>query len=424
MRSLLTRFVGRLRVRKHDAKRRSMRRLAVVSNGPLVEGAGYPTPLARLLGQVPSSRYCIIWHDPTDGPTEPPGLVGRHYRLASSDIPSRFGLFVPGSVGPLLGCALRVFERAARIARIARREQATAILACSGNLWNLPAGYLASSFLRLPFYAYMLDDFREQWPREHFRPPYQLLSRLASAAERMVVRRATHTIAANDSLSATYWRRYRASCAVIRNAVDIPSDAPLQSPMIGHDGTVSIVFTGVLYEAQHDAFRNLLEAIALLPDSRITVNLYTSAPFGPLERLNIRGSVVVYHGRVTPVEAIAAQRRADILFLPLAFESPYERLIRTASPGKMAEYLASGRPILAHAPPASFVSDYFRRNACGLLVDRSDAVLVADAIRTLIEDPDLGHRLSERALECALRDFNLTEARKQFISVVDLEEEP
>src|SRR5262249_23312884 len=120
---------------------------------------------------------------------------------------------------------------------------------------------------------------------------------------------------------------------------------------------------------------------------------------------------VVYHPHVAMVRALELQRRADILFLPLAFHSPYPHIIRTSAPGKMGELLTSGRPILVHAPADSFVSWYFHRYDCGVVVDRDDPALLADAVRRLIAEPDLRARIVANARLRARLDFSIARAR-------------
>jgi glycosyltransferase involved in cell wall biosynthesis len=108
------------------------------------------------------------------------------------------------------------------------------------------------------------------------------------------------------------------------------------------------------------------------------------------------------------------QRRADLLFLPLAFDSPYPVLINTSCPSKMGEYLASGRPVLVHAPAGSFVAWYFKKYECGLVVDEPDPAKLAAAVGRLLTDNDLRRRLGHRARERARADFSVPVARATF----------
>ena len=98
-------------------------------------------------------------------------------------------------------------------------------------------------------------------------------------------------------------------------------------------------------------------------------------------------------------EIPSIQRDADILFLPLAFDSPYPDLIKTASPSKMPEYLAAGRPILIHAPEYSYIAHYARERGFGMVVDRPDPEELKRALLLLLEDESLRKRVVLNALK-------------------------
>ena len=117
-------------------------------------------------------------------------------------------------------------------------------------------------------------------------------------------------------------------------------------------------------------------------------------------------------------EVAKVQRQADILFLPLAFDSPIPEVIRTSAPGKMSEYLGGGRPILAHSPADSFVTYYLRQHECGLVVDKPNATLLADAIRRILLDPHLRASLVSNAQRQAEVDFAPSISQARFHEVL------
>jgi glycosyltransferase involved in cell wall biosynthesis len=121
----------------------------------------------------------------------------------------------------------------------------------------------------------------------------------------------------------------------------------------------------------------------------------------------------VPHGDIAPV-----QRQADILFLPLAFNSPIAEVIRTSAPGKTGEYLSVGKPILVHAPEDTFISWYFRQHQCGLVVDRDDTNLLALAITRLSSDQDLCAQISDRARRRAAEDFDVRNVQRHFVELL------
>ena len=132
------------------------------------------------------------------------------------------------------------------------------------------------------------------------------------------------------------------------------------------------------------------------------------------------GGTIVFHGHLPASAVPRVQQEADVLFLALAFDSPYLDIVRTSAPAKMGEYLAAGRPILAHAPSDSFVSRYVRRHGCGVVVAESDPAALAGALNELLTDAALRERICAAARQCAYDDFHPDQARRALAKLVGL----
>lgn len=222
------------------------------------------------------------------------------------------------------------------------------------------------------------------------------------------MKRAKAVIVPNEYLRDAYAKRYGVRTTVVRNPCPMPDLAALDGAVrvFPPDG-IDIVYTGAVYHAHDDAFRNLVAAIRILGRPDIRLHLYTAQTAEEIGRIGIAGPMVVHHLHIPPSDVPAVLRQADILFLPLGFDTPIPEVIRTSAPGKMGEYLSVGRPILVHAPGDSFVSWYFRENRCGLVVDRSDPYLLSASIERIVADRELRAGLGARARSAAERDFEV-----------------
>ncbi len=174
-----------------------------------------------------------------------------------------------------------------------------------------------------------------------------------------------------------------------------------------------------MYHAHYDSFRNLVTAIKEITDPKIMLHIYTSQLKADLEREKIIGPIVL-HKHVNQRSVVHAQHKADILFLPLAFNSPIVEVIKTSAPGKMGEYLESGRPILVHAPADSFVSWYFKKYNCGIVVDQNKPKVLVKALLQILQDNDLRNTVMNNARVRAFVDFNLESARFKFQDLLKL----
>lgn len=401
-------------------------KLAVVSSVLPPSPYGQAMILNRVLRDLRPEDYCLLSSEDYDPYSylqtslargtlnSSPRLPARYYRLPPEPLRLQriLGRLRLEETRESLNEAQIILRRARSIARIIAREECGAILACSGDAFDLPAAYLASQWARVPFYAYLFDDYLKQW--EH--PAYHRPS--VRRAEPLALRGAAGVIVPNEFLRDEYRRRYQVEPVIVRNASEAretEDEAPLAWPV--DDGEIKVVYTGAIYHAHYDAFRNLIEAIEKIDGLDIKLHLYTAQSREELEREGIVGPVVV-HKHVTPTDVSTIQRRSDILFLPLAFHSTIPEVVRTSSPGKMGEYLASGRPILTHAPADSFVSWYFREHECGVVVDKDDPAELSLALQRIAEDDGLRQEIVRRARERAQTDFSLEAARATFLKLL------
>ena len=324
------------------------------------------------------------------------GLDADSYRLlrlsGELQIPrgSRFGVQIPNA-------AIGIVTRARRIARILREQRCEVIVAASGDAYDLPAAYLASQKERVPFVAYYFDDYVYQ----AWHPVTRWVSR---QLEPRFLRHAAAVIAPNEAMRDELRRRRDVDSVIIRNPCDVGAYDMAVEPRDRH----RIVYTGAVAESHYDAFRNLLRAIESTP---YHLHIYTAQSPDALRALGIDGQVT-FHEHRDASEMPRVQREAGILFMPLAFESRYPVLIRTSSPGKLAEYLAAGRPILAHVPEDSFVARFLREHDCGRVV--SDPAL----LRSAIEEAEGDEARAARARRLAREEFSIEIARERFLDVL------
>jgi glycosyltransferase involved in cell wall biosynthesis len=389
-------------------------KIALVSHVLPPSWSGQAMMIYRVLANLDPDSYSLfstrasgIDSDPTHYLSPLPGP--RH------QIPSEFVIrrgFRYGTQYVNFGLALA--QRARFFIRMFKQQDCDTIVACTGDVLDIPAAYIASRRLGLPFFAYIFDHYSK---REWVDP---VARAWATRLEPWVMKGAAGIIVPNEILRDDLRINYGVEATVIHNSCDISAYEMSKPPFpTAKNGAATIAFTGDIYEAHLDAFNNLLSSIKILSSRDIKLHLYTARRAEDLETFGIRGPIVL-HPHHRPSEMPAIQQRADILFLPLAFDSPYPELIRTSSTAKLAEYLAARRPVLVHAPPDSFISWYFKNHECGVVIDKLDPVLMSTAIERLLSDVELQQRLSENAGERARVDFDIVVARAQFMKILEV----
>lgn len=308
---------------------------------------------------------------------------------------------------------IKVYFKTNQIIKIMKKENPHAIIACTGDLIDLPAAYNASKKLKIPFYPYIFDYYSHQWtiPKERA---------FAKSHEEIILKDSANIIVTNEFMQKELKNIYGVNSIIIYNCID----SNIKLNYIDHwplnADEIRIVYTGAIYRAHYDAFQNLVKAINSLTEENVNLYLYTNQSKEWLTKQQISGKVV-HHNYVTLIESLEIQKKADILFLPLAFNTDFPEVIKTSMPGKMGEYLTSGRPILVHAPKDSFVSWYFKKNNCGVVVDEENPLELEKAIHKIIDDKDFRKNIVQNALRCAHDDFSIEKARKNFFQAIKYE---
>jgi glycosyltransferase involved in cell wall biosynthesis len=377
----------------------------------------------RLLRDFDPQHYCLISSGSSDTASKPgdPGrLAGTHYDLPPTPRLTRGYRLGLRLWRERVNFVVGVIARARAIARILRRENCDAVVVCTGGneILDFPAAFVASRVTRARFYAYLLDEYGHM-------VAHILGKHVFARLEPILLKRAAAVIAPNEFLRDTVRRRHQVDAVVIHNPCDLaeyggPANAESADSRIAQEDERRIVYTGSVGPLHYEPFRNLLTAMTALDRRDITLHVYSGQSPARLESQGIRGPVVI-HPPQPLSDMPALQQAADLLFLPLAFDSSHSDIVRTAAPGKMAEYLASGRPILVHAPPDSFLAGYFRDHQCGIVVDRRDPAELAAALELVLSDPALRARLRTRAWARAEADFSLGHAQRAFARLIGLE---
>lgn len=300
--------------------------------------------------------------------------------------------------------------RERQIERIVEKERCDSVVSCTGNVLDPIASYTVCKRLGLPFLFYVFDDISSTWTPS-------VLSEILEKQVPLLLEEAKHVIVPNEFLAKKYRDRFGVDPVILHNPCDLaPYENAVKTKI---PGEIRIVYTGAIYEAHFDAVRNLVEALKILDRPEVILHLYTTQSSSRLASHGIAGPVVV-HGH-QPVNTMPdVQMGADILFLPLGFQTPYPETIRTSAPGKVGEYLASSTPILVHAPGDTFISWYFREHDCGLVVDRLNPVDLAEGIEILLTDVELRERFIRNARARSLDDFNVEKVSQRFRELVEL----
>jgi glycosyltransferase involved in cell wall biosynthesis len=376
------------------------RRFAVLSHVLPPSPSGQSVMLYRILSHFNASDYYLISRETYKRNKDDNLFLPVEYFQASTPRLLNYlnHIRFPQRLFEFINAVISIVCRTWKVARIALRNPIQAIVACSGDIADIPAGYFVSRLLNIDLYVYMFDDYVYQWTGAYRSVAKNIAPRIFKKNVRL--------IGPNEYICNEYSRLYNMPYAIVRNPCSSEElNISVYEYWPSEPGRIKVMYTGAIYHANYDCFRNLIKAMELITTYWVELHIYTAQNVEELSRQGIQGSRVHVHSHVSYHQILEEQHKADILFLPLAFESPISEVIRTSAPGKMGEYLASGRPVLAHVPADSFVAYYIKRHQCGILADKNDPADLATHILKLVLD-DYRHGITENARRQARLDFD------------------
>ena len=244
--------------------------------------------------------------------------------------------------------------------------------------------------LGLPWIA----DFRDPWTRM-FYYKHLCLSKFADRKhhrlEQGVLDEADLVLAVSPPVRDDFQAQTRTPVHLITNGYD-EDDFPVREPGSRRDGKFRIVHTG-LFAADGNPLK-LWDALArrCREDEdfaqRLEIRLAGKTDAPVLEAIRERGlgAQLVDLGYLPHSRVVQEQQEADLLILPLRHEPEYAKVL----PGKIFEYIASGRPVLGIGQEDGAAAAILRDSGAGRMYDwdREDKFL---------EFMDMDHEAAEGA---------------------------
>ncbi len=273
-------------------------------------------------------------------------------------------------------------------------------------------GWLAAAEIadrkNAPLHLIVHDD----WPRvANVAPAFRnwLDKRFAS-----VYRQAASRLCVSPAMSRSYSERYGKPAQTIypsRAAACPEYDAP-PARLARNDHPFTIAFAGTINSNGYiRALKRLQDALKSV-GGRLLI-------FGPLttdaaQQLGLNDQNTHLRGLLPATELMTRLRdEADALFVPMSFEAVDRVNMEMAFPSKLADYTATGLPLLIYGPRYCSAVTWARENpGAAEIVD--DEAALDKAIKLLVNNPDTRIALGKRALAAGHENFLHDRVQEQF----------
>jgi glycosyltransferase involved in cell wall biosynthesis len=267
----------------------------------------------------------------------------------------------------------------------AGRQRYDVAYSSSGPFTSHVVGLVLKRRFGKPWVAELRDGWY-RWNRAIF-PDYpawrDLLERQLEA---MAIRSADRVVLVTERMARAFRQQYpdlpAERFSVVSNGFD-PAQFETEPACATHSYGWTLLHAGALYYGRSVAA--LLQAVrrvseidaAFAKQFRLRlIGTLDGAARAELEAHGLQASIDVMP-QMSHAEAIAAMRSADALLLVANTTPGAEATV----PGKLFEYLALGKPVLAVAPGESSTADVLRQTGGGWLAEASDPDAIACALK-------------------------------------------
>jgi glycosyltransferase involved in cell wall biosynthesis len=223
-----------------------------------------------------------------------------------------------------------------------------------------------------------------------------------------MVQLAAARYAISEPMAQDYQCRYGCRFEVLHNGA-APDYFPAARLTEDRQSVRVIRYLGSLHSWLHyDSLRLLRKAVDWLTmcGQQWNVELYGRADQLELEGSGILGKNVSYHGQVTRSQGIELLQEADLLVLPLTCNPEELKSYRFSFPTKLAEYLATGVPILLLSDADAASARFCRSNSVAHLIDQPSVQQISDYLNQLWHNPSSGIEQGRRNLAVARSMFD------------------
>ena len=267
--------------------------------------------------------------------------------------------------------------------------------------------------LGLPIVLHFMDDFPEGLYRGDIesrllRPRY-----LAEFAQ--LVRSADAAIAICQEMAQAYEQRYRRKILSLPMPVELDAYRSAARTQWTANHPFRLRYGGRVGWAIRESLADLARATHALRQqgADVAFNLVTfNAAELPAICRSSTGATVQIPGPLADLPRLQAE--ADVLIICYDFDPNSFRQARYSMPGKLAECMASGTPILVYGPPGLPVVEYARREGWGKVVDRRDPTALQAAVGELMASAALREQLGRTAQRLAAERHNAETVSKSF----------
>lgn len=280
-----------------------------------------------------------------------------------------------------------------RLIVVVKKNKITHILNVFPNEVFLIAALSASFLTRKPFYLWLHNTYLENRKG--------ILRVIAKFVQALAFNKASRIFVMSDGMFRFYKTNYRdvytAKMSVLPHVLNHPIvEAPHS---LRSQQRYTLMFCGNVNESCRDALQRIVKTVK--DDDRFNLALVTAVPHDLLKKWGIWYNGINVYSVPSGMASVELEK-ADILLLPHGFEGGLSSIeYETIFPTKTVDYLFSGKPIFAHSPHNSYLSEFLLDKDCAYVVTEKDIVKLKETLNSMISNESLTKQRVFNALKVA-----------------------
>jgi glycosyltransferase involved in cell wall biosynthesis len=262
-----------------------------------------------------------------------------------------------------------------QVEQIIKKEKITHILSIFPDEYYAYIGYRLSKKLRLPFYFWLHNSYLEnrtgalRWLATKLQP------RLFAHAQKVFVM--------SDGLNRDMSKNNPSvKFETLVHGFDLKRPASIET--VSKDKKIKFLYSGSLNDSCLDASVRMLKVVMKGQNNEIHIYSGNSQVF---RDQGIDGDQITFHDFLPLQDFVGLLYKYDIMLLPHGIDgerSDFE--YRTIFPTRTIPLLFSGKPILAHSPKDSFLTEFLVDSDCAYVVTDKSEKKIEEGIEKIITD--------------------------------------
>ena len=271
--------------------------------------------------------------------------------------------------------------------------------------------------LGVPYITRVLDD----WPRRYETSPNPAKRLFWQAVGRRQLQRtfdgAAANIAISEEMAAAFAERYKRPFTHFHNTIDTNDWAAIDKSYAASNPFRLVYIGSVEPDKELHSLRDVRQVLQQLADDgrRVQLTIYGPDKYRQTVAQHLEQPPLVVHGGLfAAADKPAVLSRADVLLLPINFDTTSQNYVGYSFQTKVPEYMASATPTLVYGPPSSPNVRYAQQGQWAAVVATRDLAQLRQTLTHLMDDEPYRAALGQRARQLAFTNHDGTAVRARF----------